>query len=92
MSFPVEGNSKKLKGSEISKAAVDCWFTTEGKTMPRFSKLKGAEEELITIRNIRILKEEQKLYAGIPAKKHWYEAEHNGVLMLFFSGVLSGGL
>ncbi|MGL6198239.1 MAG: hypothetical protein ACRC3H_04815 [Lachnospiraceae bacterium] len=58
--------------------------------MPRFCKIKVTEEELITIRNIRILKEEQKLYAGIPAKKHWCEVEHNGVYAVF-SGVLSGG-
>ena len=88
MGFPVERYSEKLHDRQIPgtqlNAAVDCWFTSEGKTIPRFCKIEGTEGELITIRNIRILKEEQKIYAGIPSKKHWCEAEHNRVMMRFF--------
>jgi len=85
--FPVQRNLERLQDRQITgnqyDAAVDCWFTADGKTMPRFCKLKGTEEEIITIRDIRILKEEQKFYAGIHAKKHWCETEHNGGLMRF---------
>ena len=88
MAFPIERNLQKLQDREIigtqCDAAVDCWFTAGGKTMPRLCKLKGPQEEIITIQNISVMKEEQKFYAGIHAKKHWCKAEHNGVMMQFY--------
>ncbi|MGL6199824.1 MAG: hypothetical protein ACRC3H_12920 [Lachnospiraceae bacterium] len=50
MAFPVERNTQRLQEREIPgtqlNAAVDCWFTAEGKTMPRFCKIEGTEGEL----------------------------------------------
>lgn len=88
MSFPAEHYIEKMQERAIigtqKDAAVNCSFTANGRTIPRICRIEGEEGEIITIDNIRIIKVEHKLYAGIPATKHWCEAEHNGIMKQFY--------
>ena len=47
------------------KVAVDCWFTTTGRAMPRMVKYEDADGCLQMIRDIHVIKQEQKNFAGI---------------------------
>jgi len=92
MAFPTGSNIQKLQDRAIDgvqhDAAVDCWFTATGETIPRLVKVKGAEEEIITIKDIQTFKVEQKFYGGTHCRKHWCRAEMNGIvkefLLLFY--------
>lgn len=47
------------------KVAVDCWFTSTGRVIPRMVKYEDEEGCLQVLRDIRITGQEQKKYAGI---------------------------
>lgn len=47
------------------KAAVGCWFTSTGKVTPLMIKYEDEEGELHVLKDIRVMKTEQKYYAGV---------------------------
>lgn len=65
------------------KVAVGCWFTSTGKGMPQIVKYEDADGCLEVLRDIQILKSEQKYYGGILRRKYECEAMVNGVCRRF---------
>jgi len=88
MAFPIEHNIEQLQEREISgvriDAAVDCWYTSKGKSIPHLVKIKNDDGEIIEINSIKILKKEQKFYAGIRSRKFWCRSVDNGVTKDFY--------
>lgn len=52
------------------KAAVGCWFTSTGKAIPKMVKYEDESGYRHVIGNIRVLKSEQKYYAGILSRRY----------------------
>ncbi|MDO5345765.1 MAG: hypothetical protein Q4E91_08480 [Lachnospiraceae bacterium] len=61
------------------KVAVDCWFTSTGRTMPRMMKFENEDGCLQMVNNIRIIRREQKYYAGIYCQRFDCKATVDGV-------------
>lgn len=47
------------------KVAVDCWFTSTGRVIPRMVKYEDEDGCLQILRDVRVVGQEQKKYAGI---------------------------
>lgn len=58
-------DSGRLKGIKFD-AAVDCWFTSTGKTMPRLIKILD-QGVVKTITMFKITSSDRKFYCGIPS-------------------------
>lgn len=73
MGFTVSASEEELQERQIKgqyhNAAVDCWFTSTGKMMPKLVKYMDEEGCLQTLRNIHVKTREQKHYAGILSQK-----------------------
>lgn len=69
---------QKAAAGVYHDAAVQCWFTATGKSMPLMLKVKGEEGELITISPIRVLTSEKQWYAGILNWKYQCQTELQG--------------
>lgn len=73
MGFAVDFGEEQLYERDIKghrqKVAVDCWFTSTGRTMPRLVKYEDAEGKLQALRDIRIMRQDQKNYAGIYCRR-----------------------
>ena len=54
---PVKGKQKEI--------ACHCWFTNKGKMMPTMLKVQDEDGEIRTVRQIQVLSQEEKMYAGI---------------------------
>lgn len=69
MGFVVSSGTETLEEREIrghwQKVAVDCWFTSTGRAMPRMVKYEDQDGCLQVLRDIRVVKQEQKHYAGV---------------------------
>jgi len=81
MAFPVEHNievtkERAIKG-RLRDAAVDCWFTSTGRSIPHLIKFENEEGQICTLNNIRVLKSEQKMYAGILTHKYVCQTVNN---------------
>lgn len=57
------------------EAAVDCWFTSQGKGIPRLVRFRDEEGMLRTIRDFQVLFCERACYAGIPLHRYVCEGE-----------------
>ena len=65
---------KPLLGT-YHEAAVQCWFTAGGKTMPLMLKVRGEDGEIVQISHIQVLTAEKQWYAGILNWKYCCRAE-----------------
>ena len=50
--------------------ACECWFTSQGKSIPKIIKVMDDEGMLHTIREIQVLATEEKTYSGIQTVEH----------------------
>lgn len=50
--------------------ACECWFTSNGKSIPQIIKVMDENGRLYTIRDIELLTEETKTYCGIQTVEH----------------------
>lgn len=50
--------------------ACECWFTSQGKSIPKLIKIMDAEGVLHTIKEIQVLASEEKTYSGIQTVEH----------------------
>lgn len=77
---PVE---EKLQDREVrgrqKRVAVDCWFTSTGRTMPHMMKFENEEGCRQVVDHIHVVKQEQKHYAGIYCHRFDCKALVNGV-------------
>jgi len=62
-------NSGVVTGEQI-EIAVQSWSTCSGKTTPLMFKVKDEDAEIHTIRQIQVLSQEKKNYAGIPSVEY----------------------
>lgn len=60
---------RALRGS-YRRAAVGCWFTASGKAMPLLAKVEDEDGSLQMVREIRVLKTDQKFYGGILMRRY----------------------
>lgn len=58
-----------LKGVQ-REIACDCWFTSNGKSMPRAIKIMDEQGMIHSISDIEVLFSEEKTYSGIATVEH----------------------
>lgn len=87
MGFALENQTERLQEREIKgryqKVAVSCWYTTSGKSMPQLVKYEDSEGMVQCIRNIQLVKTEEKHFAGIWMRRYDCCAEDEGVMKYF---------
>lgn len=87
MGFMVGIQQEKLTERTINghskKVAVDCWFTSEGRTIPRFVKYEDEDGCIQTLNDIEIIKSDQMMYAGIIAQRFDCRVVQNGKIREF---------
>ncbi len=69
MAFGIGTNTQKadadfIKGKQ-REIACQCWFTSKGKVTPLMLKIEDEDGEIRTVRQIQILTQEEKRYAGV---------------------------
>lgn len=65
-----EKRQERAVRGRYQKAAVGCWFTASGKAIPQMVKYEDESGCIQMLRDIRVLKTEQKYYAGILMRKY----------------------
>lgn len=55
--------------------ACECWFTSQGKSIPKMIKIMDDSGQIYTVRNVRVLMSEEKNYSGIPRVEHLCQIE-----------------
>lgn len=69
MALGVGTNTRKADAGMIKgkqrEIACQCWFTSKGKVMPLMLKVEDEDGEIRTVRQIQILSQEEKMYAGV---------------------------
>lgn len=77
--FGIGTNTEHTEQKELSDiyhdAAVQCWFTSTGKSIPLMVKVQGEDEELVKINHIQVLSVDKQWYAGILNWKYRCRAE-----------------
>ena len=68
MAFGIVTNTQKedvgfIKGRQ-REVACQCWFSTKGRVIPLMLKIEDEDGEIRTIRQIQVLSQEEKRYAG----------------------------
>jgi hypothetical protein len=58
-----------IKGVQ-REIACGCWFTSQGKSIPKLIKVMDEEGKLHIIDQVEVLYSEEKNYAGIPTVEH----------------------
>ena len=69
MAFGIDTNTRKadadfIKGKQ-REIACQCWFTSKGKVTPLMLKIEDEDGEIRTVRQIQVLSQEEKKYAGV---------------------------
>lgn len=69
MAFGIGTNTQKadagfIKGKQ-REIACQCWFTSTGKVTPLMLKIEDEDGEIRTVRQIQVLTQEEKRYAGV---------------------------
>ena len=69
MAFGIGTNTQKadagfIKGKQ-REIACQCWFTSKGKVTPLMLKIEDEDGEIRTVRQIQVLTQEEKRYAGV---------------------------
>ena len=69
MAFGLGTNTQKADAGMIRgkqrEIACQCWFTSKGKVMPLMLKVEDEDGEIRTVRQIQVLSQEEKMYAGV---------------------------
>lgn len=58
--------------------ACECWFTSNGRSIPKLIKVMDEDGILHTIRNIQLLTSEEKTYSGVQTVEHLCKIFLNG--------------
>ena len=69
MAFSMSTNTQKadtgfIRGRQ-KEIACQCWFTSNGKVTPLMLKVQDEDGEIRTVHQIRVLSQEEKMFAGI---------------------------
>ena len=69
MSFGIGTNTQKTEAGFIKgkqkEIACECWFSSKGRVIPLMLKIEDEDGEIRTIRQIEVLSQEEKRYAGV---------------------------
>lgn len=65
-----EKQQEKAVRGHYQKVAVGCWFTSTGKAIPQMIKYEDETGCRHMLKNIQVLKTEQKYYAGILSQRY----------------------
>ena len=69
MAFGIGTNTQKADSGPVKgkqrEIGCQCWFSSKGKVIPLMLKVQDEDGEIRTIRQIQVLSQEEKLYAGI---------------------------
>lgn len=65
LKFPQADAGRQKK--EMREAAVQCWFTADGRALPMMLKLQEENGEILKTDRIRVTGYEKKYYAGVPS-------------------------
>ena len=69
MAFGTDTNTQKADAGFIKgrqrEIACQCWFTSRGKVTPLMLKVQDEDGEIRTVHQIRVLSQEEKMYAGM---------------------------
>ena len=69
MAFGIGTNTQNadagfIKGKQ-KEIACECWFSSKGRVIPLMLKIEDEDGEIRTIRQIKVLSQEEKRYAGV---------------------------
>ena len=69
MAFGIGTNTQNadagfVKGKQ-KEIACQCWFSSKGRVIPLMLKIEDEDGEIRTIRQIEVLSQEEKRYAGV---------------------------
>ena len=71
MAFGIGTNSQKADAGPIRgkqrEIGCYCWFTNKGKMIPTMLKVQDEDGEIITVRQIKVHSQKEKMYAGVPS-------------------------
>lgn len=74
MGFQLGNIADKTEAGAIKgiqrEVACDCWFTSGGKSIPRIIKVMDEDGILHTIKEIKVLFSEEKVFSGIQTVEH----------------------
>lgn len=76
--IPREEGRRQIIRGRYQKVAVDCWFTSTGKTIPRMIKYEDCEGCVRTLREIQLLRNDKCCQAGMPVFRYDCLAAVNG--------------
>ena len=69
MAFGIGTNTGKTDAGSVKgkqkEIGCQCWFTSKGKVIPLMLKVQDEDGEIRTVRQIQVLSQEEKMYAGI---------------------------
>ena len=69
MAFGIGTNTQKADAGfnrgKQREIACQCWFTSKGKVTPLMLKIEDEDGEIHTVRQIQVLTQEEKRYAGV---------------------------
>lgn len=69
MAFGIGTNAQKADAGSIKgkqrEIACQCWFTSKGKVTPLMLKIEDEDGEIRTVRQIQVVSQEEKRYAGV---------------------------
>ena len=69
MAFGIGENSQMADAGPVKgkqrEIGFQCWFSSKGKVIPLMLKVQDEDGEIRTIRQIQVLSQEEKLFAGI---------------------------
>lgn len=87
MGFAVGTVEEKLQEKAVrgnyQKVAVGCWFTATGKAIPQMLKYEDEAGVRHMLKNIQVLKTDQKYYAGILSQRYDCSAVVEGRMRRF---------
>lgn len=74
MAFRLEDIVEKRENGTLRgiqrEIACECWFTSQGKSIPKLIKVMDEEGILHTIRQVQVLTSQEKTYCGIQTVEH----------------------
>lgn len=73
------------------KVAVDCWFTSEGRSIPHLIKYEDDDGCRHTLDHVWLVREEKRNHAGLMVQRYDCKVEDHGyikdMILLFRPGV-----
>lgn len=80
MNFGIGTNAQMTNAGEIKgerkEIACQCWFTSTGSSIPLMIKFEDEDGVIQTVKNLRVIYAQKKLYAGVRTTEYACEMEY----------------